>query len=73
MTDPAVQAGLQNRLDGVIKRIVNLGAQLELLVEISGGLNLTVLVRSGLSAQVPALASNVTLGIDPQDVLVLSD
>jgi putative spermidine/putrescine transport system ATP-binding protein/spermidine/putrescine transport system ATP-binding protein len=65
--------GLQNRLDGVVRRIVNLGAQVELLVEVASGLNLSVLVPSSRSSLVPVLASTVTLGIDPQDVQVLSD
>jgi ABC-type Fe3+/spermidine/putrescine transport system ATPase subunit len=66
-------AGSQNRLDGVVRRIVNLGAHVELLVEVAVGLNITVLVPSSRSSLVPALTSNVTLGISPQDVLVLSD
>ncbi|KQS95559.1 ABC transporter ATP-binding protein [Rhizobium sp. Leaf386] len=66
-------AGQQNRLDGVVRRIVNLGAHVELLVEVAGGLSLTVLVPSSRSSLVPELASTVTLGIDPQDVQVLSD
>jgi ABC-type Fe3+/spermidine/putrescine transport system ATPase subunit len=66
-------AGPQNRLDGVVRRIVNLGAHAELLVEVAEGLNLTVLVSSSRSSLVPALTSTVTLGIDPQDVQVLSD
>ncbi len=65
--------GPQNRLDGVVRRIVNLGAHVELLVEVANGLSLTVLVPSSRSSLVPELASTVTLGIDPQDVQVLSD
>ncbi len=63
----------QNRLDGVVRRIVNLGAHLELLVEIADGLALTVLVRSGRSSLPPEPGSTVTLGIDPHDVQVLAD
>jgi ABC-type Fe3+/spermidine/putrescine transport system ATPase subunit len=66
-------SGPQNRLDGVVRRIVNLGAHVELLVEVANGLSLTVLVPSSRSSLVPELASTVTLGIDPQDVQVLSD
>lgn len=65
--------GSQNRLDGVVRRIVNLGAYVELLVEVATGLSLTVLVPSSRSSLVPELASTVMLGIDPQDVQVLSD
>ncbi|WP_455274529.1 ABC transporter ATP-binding protein [Rhizobium herbae] len=65
--------GSQNRLDGVVRRIVNLGAHVELLVEVANGLSLTVLAPSSRSSLVPELASTVTLGIDPQDVQVLSD
>jgi ABC-type Fe3+/spermidine/putrescine transport system ATPase subunit len=46
-------AGPQNRLDGVVRRIVNLGAHVELLVEVANGLNLTVLVPSSRSSLVP--------------------
>lgn len=63
----------RNRLDGVVRRIVNLGAHQELLVEIAHGLALTVLVRSGRSSSPPEPGSTVTLGIDPHDVQVLSD
>jgi spermidine/putrescine ABC transporter ATP-binding subunit len=63
----------QNRLDGVVRRIVNLGAHQELLVDIADRLALTVLVRSRRSSSPPEPGSTVTLGIDPHDVQVLSD
>ncbi|MBB5536305.1 putative spermidine/putrescine transport system ATP-binding protein/spermidine/putrescine transport system ATP-binding protein [Rhizobium giardinii] len=63
----------QNQFDGVVRRIVNLGAHIELLVEIADGLRLTVLIRSGRSSFPPEPGSTVTLGVDPHDVQLLAD
>jgi hypothetical protein len=43
------------------------------LVDLDGGLCLSVLVRSSRSTMLPAIGDEVALGIDPEDVHVLSD
>lgn len=70
-SDP--QPGGQNRLAGIVRRIVNLGSHAELLVEVAGGVTLIVFVPSNRSSLVPAQASSVTLCINPQNVQVLLD
>jgi len=63
----------QNRLDGTVRRFVQLGAHVELLVDVASAVALTVLVRSSPASLLPAIGSAVTLAIDPRDVQVLAD
>ena len=62
----------RNHLDGVVRRIVNLGAHAEVLVAIAGGLSLTALVRSSPASALPALGEAVTLAVEPQDIQLLA-
>jgi putative spermidine/putrescine transport system ATP-binding protein/spermidine/putrescine transport system ATP-binding protein len=62
-----------NQLRGTVRRIVNLGRSVELFVEIDGGLDLKVLVRSSHSAAIPAAGEPIELGVSPEDVHVLSE
>jgi spermidine/putrescine ABC transporter ATP-binding subunit len=61
-----------NRLNGTLRRVANLGASLELSVEVDANLVLTVLVRSSLSGSLPPVDGRVELGVDPDAVQLLS-
>jgi putative spermidine/putrescine transport system ATP-binding protein/spermidine/putrescine transport system ATP-binding protein len=74
LIDPSVPHPEEvNRLQATVLRVVNLGGNVELLVDLDGGLCLSVLVRSSRSTMLPAIGDEVALGIDPEDVHVLSD
>lgn len=61
-----------NQIAGTVRRIIDLGAQTELLVEIAGGHVLMLSVRAQISSQLPAFGSAVTLVVDPIDVRPLA-
>ncbi len=69
--DGAAASG-QNGLSGTLRRIVNLGAQLELLLEITPDLSITVVIPSSQSGGLPALGCAVQVVVAPSDVTLLS-
>ena len=66
----AAESG-QNCLSGTLRRIVNLGAQLELLLEITPDLSITVVIPSSQSGGLPALGCAVQVVVAPSDVTLL--
>lgn len=68
--DGATASG-QNGLSGTLRRIVNLGAQLELLLEITPDLSITVVIPSSQSGGLPALGCAVQVVVAPSDVTLL--
>lgn len=61
-----------NLLTGRLRRIVNLGAQVELFVEVCPDLTVTAVVRSTLAERLPMLGESVRLAIAPEDVQLLA-
>ncbi|CCM79473.1 ABC transporter ATP-binding protein [Rhizobium mesoamericanum] len=62
-----------NVLTGTLKRITNLGASLEALVELAPEIALSVLVPSAEIDALPGVGQNVQLGIPPQSLKLLAD
>ncbi|PPJ49191.1 ABC transporter ATP-binding protein [Rhizobium sp. KAs_5_22] len=61
-----------NQLTGRLHRIVNLGAQLELFVEIASDLLVSATLPSGSAGRLPPLGKEVRLSILAQDVQLLA-
>jgi ABC-type Fe3+/spermidine/putrescine transport system ATPase subunit len=60
-----------NRLKGTLRRVTNLGACLELSVEVDPSLVLSVLLRSSLARSLPSIDGEVEMGIDPGAIRML--
>ncbi len=61
-----------NLLTGRLRRIVNLGAQVELLVEVDPDLAIMAVVRSTHAGKLPMVGEGVRLAIAPEDVQLLA-
>ena len=62
-----------NYLPGHLRRVVNLGASLELLVELTADLSLNALVRSAEAGDLPAIGDAIRIAIDPAAVKLLRE
>jgi spermidine/putrescine ABC transporter ATP-binding subunit len=62
----------ENQLWGTLKRIVDLGAQLELAIEISADLTLSAVISSAQFGALPQLGDDVQIFIAAQDVTLLN-
>ncbi|NGO66036.1 ABC transporter ATP-binding protein [Rhizobium daejeonense] len=62
----------RNLLWGTLRRVVNLGAHLELRVELGPDLVLSTILRSSLAGLLPPVGDTVLLAIDPDDVRILA-
>jgi ABC-type Fe3+/spermidine/putrescine transport system ATPase subunit len=62
----------QNRLAGTLRRIVNLGAQLDLSIEITPDLSLSVVIPSSQSGILPDLGDQLQVFVAFEDVTFLS-
>jgi spermidine/putrescine ABC transporter ATP-binding subunit len=70
-TDEEVSSDF-NRLKATLRRITNLGAYLELAIEIAPGFEVATLVRSTRSVELPPLGGALFVAIDPANVQLLS-
>ena len=61
-----------NRLEGRLHRITNLGAYLELAVEIGPEFELSALVRSTRFPELPPLGGSLSVVVDPATVQLLT-
>jgi ABC-type Fe3+/spermidine/putrescine transport system ATPase subunit len=61
-----------NRLKATLRRITNLGAYLELTIEVTPGFELTTLVRSTRSGELPPSGGVLSIAIEPANVQLLS-
>ena len=61
-----------NLLTGRLRRTVNLGAQVELYVDVDPDLVVTAVVRSTLAGSLPMVGESVRLAIAPEDVQLLA-
>ena len=68
---PARSAG-ENRLDGILRRIVNLGPQLDLSIEIAPDVVLSAIIPSSHSGLLPTIGERLQLSIAAGDVRLLS-
>ncbi|NRP21828.1 Spermidine/putrescine import ATP-binding protein PotA [Ensifer adhaerens] len=62
-----------NRINAVVRRVINLGGSLEVLAQLSEELHLHILVRSSRSTVAPAVGETVALGIDAADIQTLAE
>ncbi len=62
----------RNRLTGTLRRIVNLGAQLDLSIEIAPELLISVVIPSSQSAMLPAIGEECRVFVAAEDVTLLS-
>ncbi|QEE43383.1 ABC transporter ATP-binding protein (plasmid) [Rhizobium sp. WL3] len=62
----------RNRLTGTLRRIVNLGAQLDLSIEVAPDLSLSVVIPSSQSGMLPALGEECRVFVAAEDVTLLS-
>lgn len=62
----------RNRLTGTLRRIVNLGAQLDLSIEIAPELSLSVVIPSSQSGLLPAIGEECRVFVAAEDVTLLS-
>ena len=62
-----------NVLEGRLDRVTNLGASLELSIQISSGLSLCAAIRSAEVGILPATGKPIRLGIDPSAVTLLNE
>lgn len=69
----AADLQLQNVLTGRLQRIVNLGASLDVLVDLGQGICLKSLVRSGDVAALPAVGDVLTITIMPRAIKLLQE
>lgn len=72
VTAGGLGSGAANRLVGQLRRIVNLGAQLELSIEIAPDVSLSVVMPSSQSGILPDLGDELHLSIASEDVTLLS-
>ncbi len=70
---PVVAHEHLNVLEGRLDRVTNLGASLELSIQIASGLSLCAAVRSAEAGFLPAIGKPIRLGIDPSAVTLLKE
>ncbi len=61
-----------NRLSGRLRRVVDLGAQLDLSIEVAPDLLVSAVIASSQSAGLPGIGEEMPLFIAPKDVTLLS-
>ncbi|MBC2774928.1 ABC transporter ATP-binding protein [Rhizobium sp. AQ_MP] len=72
VTEAGALAGCVNRLSGRLRRIVDLGAQLELTVELAPGLSVALVLTSSQTDDLPELGAVLHMVVAPEDVQLLS-
>lgn len=62
-----------NRINAIVRRVINLGGSLEILAQLGEDVGLNVLVPSARSTIAPQVGDHVVLGIDAADIQPLAE
>lgn len=73
MQEGSPPADLSNRINAIVRRVINLGGSLEILAQVDEDVHLNVLVPAARSTVAPGIGDRVVLGVDTADIQPLAD